>query len=343
MFKILIDTCVWLDLAKDHRQEPLLTSLETLVKEKDVSLIMPRIVLTEFARNKTRIIEDSKRSLSSTLKNARTLLWELGGGKGKRLALEHLAEINHKLPRMGESVVKSVGRIEKLFKTALIVETSESIKLRAAQRAIDRRAPFHRPRNGIDDAMIFEIYSDMFHDKAFSGVRFVFITHNTKDFSHPTGDSRLPHPDMAESFSRIKSLYMTNLAQALRRIAPGLVADLTYENEWAEESRRLTEIVDAIGELLDKVWYNRHQVLLEKIEDGRVEVVEKEIFPIVDHERRPIQRNILEGAKQSARKLERKYGVENLGPWDDFEWGMINGKLSALRWILGDEWDMLDT
>lgn len=44
-----------------------------------------------------------------------------------------------------------------------------------------------------------------------------------------------------------------------------------------------------------------------------------------------------------SRRKEKQYGLEELGPWDDFEWGMINGKLSALRWVLGDDWDMLDT
>jgi hypothetical protein len=46
---------------------------------------------------------------------------------------------------------------------------------------------------------------------------------------------------------------------------------------------------------------------------------------------------------KAAARVEKKYGKDNLGPYSKFDWGMINGKLSALRWVLGDEWDTLDT
>jgi hypothetical protein len=42
--------------------------------------------------------------------------------------------------------VDTVGRIEKLFVDTAVVEISDSVKLRAAQRAIDKRAPFRRQR-----------------------------------------------------------------------------------------------------------------------------------------------------------------------------------------------------
>jgi hypothetical protein len=32
---------------------------------------------------------------------------------------------------------------------------------------------------------------------------------------------------------------------------------------------------------------------------------------------------------EAAKRVERKYSKRNLGPWDDFEWAMINGKLSS--------------
>ena len=48
---------------------------------------------------------------------------------------------------------------------------------------------------------------------------------------------------------------------------------------------------------------------------------------------------------EAMRAAERKYGKRKIRNYyqDDFGWGMLNGKLSALRWVLGDEWDNLDT
>jgi hypothetical protein len=44
MFKILIDTCVWLDLAKDYQQQAILSALEELIRQGDVGLILRRTV-----------------------------------------------------------------------------------------------------------------------------------------------------------------------------------------------------------------------------------------------------------------------------------------------------------
>jgi len=343
VFKMLIDTCVWLDLAKDYQQQAVLAALEELIRQGEIELILPRTIVDEFARNKVRIIEESSRSLSSTLKRVKEVVEKFGDPQQKSIVLSQLNDVDHRLPTMGEAAVDTVSRIERLFESTPIVEISDSVKLRAAQRAIDKCAPFHRQRNGIDDAILIEVYTDMVVEKATARQRFAFVTHNTKDFSHPSANNKLPHPDIADCFSRVRSLYFITLGEALRHVCPEQFSELLIEQEWTEEPRRLSEIVTAIDELVTKVWYNRHQVLRQKIEQGKIKIVDKEIFPVKDHRRRPIQRDIWEGALRAAADVETKYGLENLGPWSDFEWGMINGKLSALRWVLGDEWDMLDT
>jgi PIN domain len=343
VFKLLIDTCVWLDLAKDHQQKVLLGALEELVRHGDVSLILPRTVIDEFARNKGKIVAEGRHSLSSTLKRVREAADKLGDRARKRVVLEYLSNMDHKLPSLGESAIEGIGRIEKLFATAPIIETSDAVKLRATQRAIDSRAPFHRQKNSINDAILIETYADITTEPKAKGVRYAFVSHNTRDFSATNTDNKLPHPDIAGYFSRIKSLYFTTLGETLRRVEPTLLSEIMIEQEWTDEPRRQTEILDAIDLLFNQVWYNRHMNTRYMIETGKTKIVEKETFPVKDHTKRPIQRDIWEGALKAAAKVEKEHGPENLGPWDDFEWGMINGKLSALRWVLGDEWDMLDT
>ena len=343
MFKILIDTCVWLDLAKDYQQQTILRTLQELIQQGDIELILPRTIVDEFDRNKARIILESSRSLSNTFKRVKEAVEKFGDPQQKDIVLSHLNDVDQRLPTLGEEAQDTISRIEKLFSITPIIEISDSVKLHAAQRAIDKRAPFHRQRNGIDDAILIEVYTDVVKAKATTRSRFAFISHNTKDFSHPTASNKLPHPDITACFSPVKSLYFITLSDALLSVNPDLFNDSMSELEWVEEPKKVSEIIEAIDELFNKVWYNRHQVSREKIDDRIMKIVEKETFPIKDHRTRPIQRDVWEGALKAAAEVEKRFGLENLGPWDDFEWGMINGKLSALRWVLGDEWDMLDT
>jgi len=68
----------------------------------------------------------------------------------------------------------------------------------------------------------------------------VFVTHNTKDFSVPNGDQRLPHPDIAHHFSRTKSRYFIKLVDALRALRPQQFAEAMYEHELSMEPRTAT-------------------------------------------------------------------------------------------------------
>jgi hypothetical protein len=344
MFRMLIDTCVWLDLAKDPKQVPVLGVVEELLRLGMVSVIVPRVMLDEFRRNRERIAKESAKSLSTHFRLVKEAVGKIGGDKKKmRLVLSHLDDVDHKIPIIGGEAVGTLERIEKLLTASPIIETSEAVRLRAAQRAIEKKAPFHHDKNAMADAILIETYAECVRDRAASGVRFAFVTHNKSDFSIEHGNHNIPHPDLASLFSRVKSLYFINLPAALRRVEPSLVTDIMLEHSWTQEPRGLTEILEAEDLLFHQVWYNRHWKMRIRIDKGKIKVVDKETYPRPPGAPETIQRDVLKGALKAARGVERRYGKKNLGPWDDFEWGMINGKLSALRWLLGDEWDMLDT
>ncbi len=316
--------------------------LERLVATNTISLILPRIVVDEFQRNKARVAEDCCRSLSTVFKRVKAAVKQFGDPDERDAILEHLDNVDYQIPLLGETAVESIGRIERLMDKAAVIEATDTIKLLAASRAIESKAPFHRNRNGMGDSIILETYADCIKNRDRESAH-AFVTHNTQDFSDPNGDKRFPHPDFAPVFSDGTSFFFITLHEALSRVDAQLVAELIDEEEWTQEPRKLTEILEALEELLDKIWYGRHGLLAHAVETGKTRVVAEEDYPTGRYDPKLIRKDIWEGARNAAARVEKKYGVENLGPWSDFEWGMLNGKMSALRWMLGDEWDMLDT
>lgn len=86
-------------------------------------------------------------------------------------------------------------------------------------------------------------------------------------------------------------------------------------------------IAAAEEEYFEKVWYYRHRVLSKRWGKSTK-------APPAD---------VIEGAHQNAERIKQKYPDEALDFLTEYDIGMLEGKLSALRWVMGDDWDELST
>lgn len=344
MFNILLDSCVWLSMAEDRKQKPLLQVLEKMVQQERVRLLVPRVVIDEFKRCRVRVASQSKQSLNAHVSRVREAVNRDSNARRKKATLAHLDDIKHRALFFDGDSETTLSRVEKILSSAGIIEASNSAKIKAMDRALQNLAPCHHEnKNSIADAMILETYLECV-GTGVRGDRFAFISSNHKDFSLPNGNKNLPHPDIANGFSRVRSLYFINLGDCLRRIDPSLVSTLVREQSWDTEPRNLRDLLKAEDLLFRQVWFNRHMNLRWEIEQGKHKIVTEEEWNenSLNSQEHTVD-TVWESAQKAAAKTLQSFGKENFGPWDDFEWGMINGKLSAIRWVLGDEWDMLDT
>lgn len=342
--RLLIDTCVWLDIAKDYRQLPILEAVAALSEAGDLDLILPRIVMDEFERNKERVIADSKRSLSSHFRQVREAIVRFAPEDGRDATLNQLHEVDHRIAIGGEAINDAIDIIEKLFATAAKVELTDAVKTRAADRAIAKVAPFHRQRNGMDDALLIETYIGALAARTDAEDVYGFVTHNIHDFSDKGGDTRLPHADLASLFDGAASRYVTSLGPLLGEFAEDLVEEIRFEREYNQDSRKLSELLEAERKLERQIWYGRKGPLIDRYERGKLKLVSHgEWDKAKPRDRYKLMVDTIWDGMLAAMKTTEEQLSGELGPWTDFEWGMLNGKLSALRWVLGDEWDMLDT
>ncbi|MBB2987604.1 hypothetical protein [Terracoccus luteus] len=182
------------------------------------------------------------------------------------------------------------------------------------------------------DALLIELYAAALETANLTEDPHAFVTSNSDDFSLPHGDQRCPHSDLSNLFVPQGSSYglgVDGLNTILLDHFKDRIERLFEETYFEEDPRKLEEIMAAEQEHFDRIWYHRslqHQYRLEAA--GDVEELER-------------LRNI---AAPGRARVEATYTVEGqLGPYTDFELGMLHGKLSTLRWLLGSDWDFLDT
>lgn len=230
----------------------------------------------------------------------------------------------------GAMTTRNFEDIATLLVTGRRLELTSDESHRVTTRALEKLAPCHRPRNSVADALLIELYATAI-GTAGPGDTYAFVTSNSDDFSAAHGDKRQPHDDLADAFAAEHSTYwlgVEGLEDCLREEFGDYLDELIHEFDFPDDLRTLDEILDAEKKMFDKVWYERsmrHD--RELLAEGNQDELER-----------------VRGIASAGRaRVEKAYGAENLVPTDNFDIGMLNGKLSALRWVLGSEWDFLDT
>ncbi|HET9966901.1 MAG TPA: PIN domain-containing protein [Streptosporangiaceae bacterium] len=319
MLRLLIDTSIWLDLATSRDGQKWIVPLRVLAFQKKLELLVPAVVIEEFSCNRPRLEAAVTTSIVDRLRQLRRELRDFAGDRNEHVWLE---ETRQHIPLVNTTAPQNFREIAKLLRRGETLVPTELEYSRVVQRGLDKKAPFSSDKNSVADALLIELYATQ-TGQADSADVYCFATSNHRDFSVPNGDRRQPHPDLAELFASTQSRYCYGIEGLDEALTEYLGHDFLNEKEEvgfiisAGEPRTLDEIVQAEQEYFDRVWYVRRVV---HSETGDVS------YP----------------------DLEAKYGRDELwkpiGEGHDKAWkyGYISGKLAALRWVLGSEWDFLD-
>ncbi|TMR39378.1 hypothetical protein ETD85_01645 [Nonomuraea zeae] len=295
--------------------------------QRKLNLLVPQLVIDEFDRNRPRVEATVTARVRERFQLLRHDLHEYGGD-GYRVWLE---EMTHHIPLLSALTLQNFHEIGELLDNGYRLEPTSLDYERVVKRGLDKRAPLHLQKNSVADALLIEMYATA-RRQGDPENEYCFVTSNHQDFSTPNGDRREPHPDLAELFDQRKSSYFYGI-DGLNEALEGYFGDEFIEEADETESlhrdpRTLTEILEAENEFYNVISHERKIISAEREAAARGESVPPDVAKRL---------------AASTRALQERYGADNVGPWDDWGWGFVHGKLSALRWALGSDWDFLDT
>lgn len=197
MIYLAIDTDVWLHLAtvgydKDHN---LFDELCFWLDLREISLIIPNHIISEWKRNKESKIAKIKTIIATSvgqLKSTQVV-------QDRKFLQSVLNSDNYEA-----SARARVSRIDEILeKYVSIIKVTDNIKKEAGDRTLKRLAPSHEKDSYSDAVNILSVLTYV-GEQAISPV--IFVTNNYHDYSDAT-DKNEVHPDLKTLFDEVGLAY----------------------------------------------------------------------------------------------------------------------------------------
>jgi hypothetical protein len=214
--RLLVDSCVWLDIAVDARLAPLLDALDSLSLRGRILLVVPDVVVTEIDRNANSVEEKTRRVYEGLIREALDMAHLLSTATEQEELRHSLGSLASALPTFQGALNSRMRRVRAMLGRGGVLSqaSTDAMMVKAFRRGLAKKAPFRRGKNSCGDALILEHF-DSCSQAMGAGDRCVFISSNKLDFGSPE-DHRLPHPDLADLFDGVRTMFSINLAEYIR-------------------------------------------------------------------------------------------------------------------------------
>lgn len=223
MVHLVVDTCVWLDVALDKRLAPLLDVIEHGLASNQIRVVVPGLVITELERNADSVQERTRKAFEAMVRDALDAAAVLPSDTERDDLRRLLTLVSNNLPNYHAELNTRIGRIRALMSGEQVARHSASDQMMAAalKAGLEKKAPYHRGKNSCGDALLLQHYA-AYAAAVPTGDQVVLITSNKADFSDPT-DHRLPHADIAGLFDGTGRVFSINIAEHLRALNVAVV------------------------------------------------------------------------------------------------------------------------
>lgn len=238
---VVIDTCVWIDLANGKYDEGQLELLEDLVEDHSIFLVIPEQILNEWNRNKEERVIKNKESIlnkamiiiNDTIKVAKS---------ASRSDLSDQLELTKlTLEKTSPEILKKhedlSKRIDALFHhqytTQINLNETKKVLNRVVDSALKNTSPFfYEKKKSTGDAVIFFSILEFLENN--ESKRVYFISTNGEDF----GKGEL-HSNLADLIEGYEFTYFMSLPKAIEDMKEWSNDIIEYLKE--EEHRTMEE------------------------------------------------------------------------------------------------------
>lgn len=224
MVHLILDTNIWIYFAEG--QHPfVLEGIIEKVNSNEIILLVNDEIIKEWDRNKDDSLLRIGKELHKQIDYAKGLSSTLEGAD----CLEYknlISKISSSKLEYKNTIASRYNLVDDLIKNKSVnVPIKTEHKLKVIDLALSQKAPFHRKKNSVADALILLSSIDYIKENGINNVNYnridvsdsIFISYNSEDFSKDIKgqDKNVIHPDLKPYLDSVGMTYERNFGRIL--------------------------------------------------------------------------------------------------------------------------------